>query len=68
MAMWGATDGYLKFDPVGGKTWIPAPASIHSAGRSNKMMASPENREKLRLPPDVSNIAVSNGQAIVSYK
>jgi hypothetical protein len=34
----------------------------------DKMMASPENREKLRLPPDISNIAISNGQAVISYK
>lgn len=61
-------DGYLKFDPVAGKLGsLPLPLSTLQAA-VDKMMASPENREKLRLPPDISNIAVSNGQAIVSYK
>ncbi len=64
----GTQDGYLKFDPVAGKLGsLPLPLSTLQAA-VEKMMASPENREKLRLPPDVSNIAVSNGQAIVSYK
>ena len=64
----GAQDGYLKFDPVAGKLGsLPLPLSTLQAA-VDKMMASPENREKLRLPPDISNIQVSNGQAIVSYK
>jgi|SRR5579862_2693135 len=64
----GTQDGYLKFDPVAGKLGsLPLPLSTLQAA-VEKMMASPENREKLRLPPDISNIAVSNGQAIVSYK
>ena len=32
------------------------------------MMASPENREKLKLPDDISDIQIVNGQAVVSYK
>jgi hypothetical protein len=64
----GTQDGYLKFDPVAGKLGsLPLPLSTLQAA-VEKMMASPENREKLRLPPDISNIAISNGQAIVSYK
>lgn len=64
----GTQDGYLKFDPVAGKLGsLPLPQStLHAA--VDKMMDSPENREKLRLSPDVSNIEISNGQAIVSYK
>ena len=64
----GTQDGYLKFDPVAGKLGsLPLPLStLHAA--VDKMMASPENREKLRLPPDIGNIAVSNSQAVVSYK
>jgi hypothetical protein len=64
----GTDNGYLTFDPVGGKLGsLPLPLSTLQAA-VNKMMASPENREKLRLPPDVSNISVANGQAVVSYK
>jgi hypothetical protein len=32
------------------------------------MMASPENREKLKLPSDINDIQIQNGQAVVSYK
>jgi hypothetical protein len=34
----------------------------------DKMMASPENREKLRLPNDISDIQIVDGQAVVKYK
>jgi hypothetical protein len=32
------------------------------------MMASPENREKLKLPADISDIQIVNGQAQITYK
>jgi hypothetical protein len=61
-------DGYLKFDPVAGKIGsLPLPQSTLDSA-VEKMMNSPENREKLRLPPDVSDIQIANGQAVVSYK
>jgi hypothetical protein len=64
----GTADGYLTFDPVAGKLGsLPLPQSTLQSA-VDKMMASPENREKLRLPPDISNIAISNGQAVISYK
>jgi hypothetical protein len=64
----GAQDGFLKFDPVAGKLGsLPLP---HSTLQSavDKMMSSPENREKLRLPPDISDIQITNGQVVISYK
>lgn len=61
-------DGYMKFVPVAGKVGsLPLPQAMLEAVVS-KMMASPENREKLKLPPDISDIQVQNGQAVVSYK
>lgn len=61
-------DGYLKFDPVGGKLGsLPLPQSTLDAA-VEKMMASPENREKLKLPPDINDVQIVNGQAVVSYK
>ncbi|HEY6904312.1 MAG TPA: hypothetical protein VI216_08390 [Candidatus Acidoferrales bacterium] len=64
----GTADGYLTFDPVAGKLGsLPLPQSTLQTA-VDKMMASPENHEKLRLPPDISNISVSNGQAVISYK
>jgi len=64
----GAQDGYLKFNPVAGKLGsIPLPQSMLQSV-VDKMMASPENREKLRLPSDINDIQIQNGQAVVSYK
>jgi hypothetical protein len=64
----GTQDGYLNFEPVGGKLGsFPLPQSaLESAVQ--KMMDSPENREKLRLPADISDVEVENGQVVVSYK
>jgi len=61
-------NGYLKFDPVSGKLGsLPLPQSTLDSA-VQRLMDSPENREKLRLPPDVSDIAIVNGQAVVIYK
>lgn len=64
----GAKDGYLDFEPVAGKLGsMPLPASV-LASAVDKMMASPENREKLRLPDDITDVQIVNGQAVLSYK
>lgn len=64
----GAENGYMKFEPVAGKIGsFPLPQSALDAAVS-QMMNSPENREKLRLPDDVSDIQVQDGQVVVSYK
>ena len=63
-----AENGYLKFDPVAGKLGsMPLPQSTLQAA-VDKLMSSPENREKLRLPPDVSGIQIVDGQVVLSYK
>jgi hypothetical protein len=64
----GTQDGYLKFEPVAGKLGsLPLPQSALDSA-VEKLMASPEDREKLKLPADVSDIQIVNGQAVVSYK
>lgn len=64
----GEQDGYLKFEPVAGKLGsLPLPQSTLDAA-VQKLMASPENREKLRLPADISDVQIADGQAVVSYK
>jgi hypothetical protein len=64
----GSQDGYLKFIPVAGKLGsLPLPQATLDAA-VEKMMASPENREKLKLPNDISDIHIENGQAVVNYK
>lgn len=64
----GTENGYMKFEPVAGKLGsMPLPqAALDSA--VDKLMASPENREKLKLPDDVNDVQIVNGQAVVSYK
>lgn len=63
-----AQGGYLKFDPTGGKIGsFPLPQSALQAA-IEKMMESPDNRDKLRLPSDISNIEVQDGQMVISYR
>jgi hypothetical protein len=64
----GAENGYVKFEPVAGKLGsLPLPQSTLDSAVA-KLMASPENREKLKLPDDISDIQIVNGKAVVSYK
>jgi hypothetical protein len=61
-------NGMVKFDPVSGKLGsLPLPQSTLNAA-VEKMMASPENRDKLRLPSDISDIKIVDGQAVIQYK
>jgi hypothetical protein len=63
----GAQDGYLHFEPVGGQIGsLPIPQStLETAVR--KMMESPENREKLKLPADMTGLKIENGEVIATY-
>lgn len=61
-------NGYIHFEPVAGKLGsLPLPQSALNSVME-KIMASPENREKLKLPDDISDIQIQNGQAVVKYK
>jgi hypothetical protein len=64
----GTADGYLRFEPVSGQIGsLPIPQStLETAVR--RMMESPENREKLRLPPEISDLKIENGEVVASYK
>ena len=63
-----AQDGYLKFEPVAGKLGsLPLPQSTLDSAVA-KMMESPENREKLKLPEDISDVQIVDGKAVLSYK
>lgn len=63
-----AQGGYLKFEPVAGKLGsLPLPQSTLESAVS-KMMSSPENREKLKLPDDIRDIQIVDGQVVLSYK
>lgn len=64
----GVENGFLRFQPVSGQIGsMPLPQSaLESAVR--KMMESPENREKLRLPDHISDLRIENGEVVVGYK
>jgi hypothetical protein len=64
----GTQNGYLKFEPVSGHIGsLPIPQStLESAVQ--RLMDSPENREKLKLPSDISDLRIQNGEIVASYK
>jgi hypothetical protein len=64
----GAQNGYLNFQPVSGQIGsLPIPQStLESAVR--RLMESPENREKLKLPPQIADLRIENGEVVASYK
>jgi len=64
----GADNGFLTFEPVSGQIGaLPIPqATLEAAVR--KLMESPESREKLRLPDDVSDLKVENGEIVAEYQ
>jgi hypothetical protein len=60
--------GYLRFDPVSGKLGsLPLPQSTleNAVGR---MLDAPENREKFRVPPEINDIRIENGELVVAYR
>lgn len=64
----GSENGYMKFEPVSGKLGsLPLPQSVLDAA-ADQLMNSPQNKEKLRLPDNVSDIQIQDGHAVVSYK
>jgi hypothetical protein len=64
----GAEDGYLHFQPVAGQIGsLPIPGSTLEAAVA-RMMESPENREKLKLPNDMSELKIENGEVVATYK
>lgn len=64
----GADNGFLTFEPVSGQIGaLPIPqATLETAVR--KLMESPESREKLRLPDEVSDLKVENGEVVAEYQ
>ena len=64
----GAQNGYLNFQPVSGQIGsLPIPQStLESAVR--RLMESPENREKLKLPPQIADLRIENGEVVASYR
>ena len=63
----GAEDGFLKFEPISGQLGaLPIPQSTLETA-IQRLMDSPENRERLRLPSDISDMRIENGQLVATY-
>jgi hypothetical protein len=64
----GTQNGYLRFEPVSGQIGaFPIPQSaLESAVQ--RMMDSPENRDKLKLPSEISDLRIQNGEIVASYR
>jgi hypothetical protein len=63
-----AANGYLRFEPVSGQLGsLPLPQSSLEAA-VQKMMDSPENREKLKLPAEISGLKIENGELLATYR
>ena len=64
----GVQNGYLHFAPLSGQIGsLPIPQStLESAVQ--RLMDSPENREKLKLPSEISDLRIQNGEIVASYK
>jgi hypothetical protein len=64
----GTQNGYLRFEPLSGQIGsLPIPQSTLESAMQ-RLMDSPENREKLKLPPDISDLRIQNGEIVASYK
>jgi len=64
----GSENGYIRFDPTSGQIGaLPLPLSALQ-GAMQRLMESPENREKLRLPADISDLKIENGEVVTTYK
>ena len=64
----GSDNGYIRFEPLSGQIGsLPLPLSaVQNA--MQRLMESPENREKLRLPADVTDLKIENGEVVTTYK
>jgi len=64
----GSANGYLRFEPVSGQLGsLPIPQSALQAA-VQRMMDSPENREKLRLPPEIADLKIENGELLATFR
>ena len=64
----GTSDGYLKFEPISGQIGsLPIPQSTLETA-VQRLMESPENRDKLKLPPDIADMHIENGELVATYQ
>ena len=60
-------NGYLRFEPTSGKLGsLPLPQSTLESA-VGRLFDAPENREKMRVPPEIKDIRIENGELLVEY-
>jgi hypothetical protein len=63
-----STNGYLRFEPISGQVGsLPIPQSALETA-VQRMIDSPENREKLRLPPEITDLRIENGELLATFR
>ena len=63
-----SANGYLRFEPVSGQLGsLPIPQSALETA-VQKMIDSPENREKLKLPREISDLRIENGELLATFR
>ena len=61
-------DGYLRFEPVSGLLGS-LPLSEFTLNQAvKKLMSSPLNKEKFRVPSEIKDIRVENSELVVTYR
>jgi hypothetical protein len=64
----GVRDGHLRFTPSGGRLGsLPLP-QVALDNAVTRLFDSPDNAEKFRVPPEVSDIRVEKYQLTVTYR
>ena len=63
-----SANGYLRFEPVSGQLGsLPIPQSALETA-VQRMMDSPDNREKLKLPPEIADLRIENGELLAIFR
>jgi len=63
-----SANGYVRFEPVSGQLGsLPIPQSALETA-VQRMMDSPENREKLKLPPEIADLRIENGELLATFR
>jgi hypothetical protein len=60
--------GFLKFTPISAKIGALSVPKSTLQSAMVQMMATPENREQFRLPPNLSDLRVEGGHLVVTFK
>jgi hypothetical protein len=61
-------NGYLRFEPTRGKLGsLPLPQSTLESAVT-RLFDAPENRERLRVPLEIRDIRIENGDLVVEYR